>query len=112
MLIRGNIGVGWGERPGGERQGPCQAVPIELIVDTADVIKTARNRVDGLEPNEYSLGDCDPNNSSESLCWNVIFEISDRQTVNILLDAYTGEIVNIFLGINKGENLGKDWKLE
>jgi len=112
VLIRGYIGVGWGERPGGERQGTCQAVPIDLIVDTAVVINTARSRVNGLLPSEIYLDDCGLKIPTDLLCWNVVFEIPDSNRVQILLDAYSGEIVNIFLGFNDKENLGKDWNLD
>ena len=112
VLIRGYIGVGWDERPGGERQGTCQAVPIELIIDTDVVINTARSRVNGLLPREIKLNGCDLKIPKESLCWNVVFEIPDSNRVQILLDAYSGEIKNIFLGFNDKENLGKDWNLE
>ena len=112
VLIRGYIGVGWGERPGGERHGTCQAVPLDLIVDTDVVINTARSRVNGLLPREIYLTGCDLKIPKELLCWNVVFEIPDSNRVQILLDAYSGEIMNIFLGFNDKENLGKDWNLD
>lgn len=112
VLIRGYVGVGWGERPGGERQGTCQAVPLDLIVDTDVVIDTARSRVNSLLPREIYLAGCDLKIPKELLCWNVVFEIPDSNPVQILLDAYSGEIVNIFVGLNDRENIGKDWILD
>ena len=112
VLIRGYIGVGWGERPGGERHGTCQAVPLDLIVDTDVVINTAQSRVNDLLPREIHLDGCDLKIPKESLCWNVVFEIPDSNSVQSVSFARIPVIINIFLGFNNKENLGKDWYLD
>ena len=112
VVIRGYTGIGWGERPGGEKHDTCEAIPIQRIVDSDVVINTAQSRVNDLPPREVRLRNCGPTDSTESVCWKVLFHIHDAQRVNIRLDAYSGEIVNIFLGLFEDENLGKEWTLD
>jgi len=112
QLIRGSVGIGVQRNPSGTINESCRSIPLEELVDTNTITNTARSRVNDLQPREIYLGGCDQKNSSDFTCWNVIFDIPDDQPVNIMLDAYSGEIVNIFFSSYDKENLGKDWTLD
>ena len=112
QLIRGSVGIGVQRNPWGTINESCRAIPLEKLVDTDIITNTARSRVNDLQPREIYLGGCDPMTSSELLCWNVIFDIPDAQPVDIRLDVYSGEIMNIFSGPFDRDNLGKDWSLD
>ncbi len=114
FLIRGYTGVDWGEKPGGEREGNCEAVPFELFVDTDVVIQIARNRVKQLLPSLIRLSRCDQTDLPQSYCWNIEFEIppTDRIRILFVMDAYTGELRNIIQVKPEKELLGIDWYLD
>ena len=111
-LLRGYAGTNWGEKPGGELQGTCRALPVLEILDTDIVITTARSRVKGVQPQEIYLSKCLPTSSTDSYCWNVEFDIDPTSRVQVSLDAYSGEVINIFQVSPESFELGKDWFLE
>lgn len=112
VLLLGYAGIGWGERPGGDLEGDCQEIPVEQLLDTNIVIKTAESRVNDVQPNEVRLSKCDQMDSVEYLCWKVEFDIPPNSRVQVSLDAYTGEVLNIFQVYPEKEDLGKDLNLE
>ena len=112
QLIRGSVGIGVQRKPWGTINESCHSILIEELIDTNIITNTAMSRVNGLQPREIYLGSCDQKISSDLACWNVIFDIPDDQPVNIKLDAYSGEIMNIFFSSYDKENLGKDWILD
>lgn len=109
----GEVGLGVGDKPWGDigTVYGCAYVKMDDIIDSNVAITIAEEHVGDIQPNSLHGFSIHRSPNFPDTHWDLYYVISDWGTINIKIDIYMGDILEILVSRNgRDETKDNDWK--